>query len=241
MKTSEYGFPHLYDTEYGAFDADFPLFLEHVRTGPVLDLACGTGRLTQALSKTGVCCIGLDSSREMLARAEEKSSGLNCSYVLGDMRSFHFDQPFDLITMTGNSFQALLEDEDQKKMMLCVKENLTHDGFFIFNTRNPSPYHYKTLNHFEFWHAFRDPEQHLVKVYGKQHYDPEHQWVHYTTKRVWKDHETLSEITLRFTDLTTIQSRLDACGLKISAAFGDWDKKHYSKESEKIIIISTLK
>jgi SAM-dependent methyltransferase len=239
--TNEYGSPHLYDAEYGAFTADFPLFLEHLKTGPVLDLACGTGRLTQALAKTDVLCIGLDSSPEMLARAKEKSKGLNCSYVLGDMRSFHFDQSFDLIAMTGNSFQALLEDEDQRKMMTSVKENLKPDGFFIFNTRNPSKLHCKTLNDFEFWHDFRDPENHHVKVYGKQHYDPERHWVHYITKRVWDDHESLSELTLRFTDLTTIQSRLDACGLEIISVFGDWNKTPYSKESENIIIKASIK
>ncbi|MBP9692837.1 MAG: class I SAM-dependent methyltransferase [Alphaproteobacteria bacterium] len=49
----EYSDPLLYDTEYGRYTGDFDLFLNLIETGSVLDLACGTGRLTIPLAKKG--------------------------------------------------------------------------------------------------------------------------------------------------------------------------------------------
>jgi cyclopropane fatty-acyl-phospholipid synthase-like methyltransferase len=102
----EYMEPDLYDAENDLFKDDFNVFVGLKHHGSALDLACGTGRLTIALAKSGLPCIGLDVSESMLERAREKSEGLDISYRQGDMRDFHLNQKFDLITMAGNAFQA---------------------------------------------------------------------------------------------------------------------------------------
>jgi hypothetical protein len=75
----------------------------------------------------------------MLTLAQEKSQNLLIEWVHEDIRHFQLNRKFDLITLVGNAFQALLTDDDQTRMWLCVKLHLNPDGIFAFNTRNPNP------------------------------------------------------------------------------------------------------
>lgn len=128
----EYEDAGLYDAENGLFQDDFNVFVGLKHHGSALDLACGTGRLTLALAKSGLSCVGLDVSEPMLAWARTKSEGLDISYQNGDMRDFQLNQTFDLITLAGNAFQALSSNKDQKQFLSCVKAHLNPDGVFAF-------------------------------------------------------------------------------------------------------------
>ena len=65
---------------YDAFNApaqdDFKFYLAQAKKarGPVLELACGTGRLTIPLKKEGIAITGLDLAAPMLERAETKAA-----------------------------------------------------------------------------------------------------------------------------------------------------------------------
>lgn len=61
----------------------------------VLDLGCGTGRLTAQLAATGARVVGLDRSAEMLAKARAADPQLE--WIEGDARAFTFAEPFDAI------------------------------------------------------------------------------------------------------------------------------------------------
>ena len=67
---------HFYDCEYGNFTQDFDIFSSYVNSGQVLDLVCGTGRLTIELAKRGLECVGIDKSASMLSMAQAKSKSL---------------------------------------------------------------------------------------------------------------------------------------------------------------------
>ncbi|HEY3476488.1 MAG TPA: class I SAM-dependent methyltransferase [Anaerolineales bacterium] len=56
----------------------------------VLEVACGTGRVTLGLAREGVNIIGADIDEEMLSVARRKSEGIpNVSWVRGDMRTLN--------------------------------------------------------------------------------------------------------------------------------------------------------
>jgi len=54
--------------------ADVPFYVAEAKSarGPVLELGCGTGRILFPIARAGCTIVGLDSSREMLARARQK-------------------------------------------------------------------------------------------------------------------------------------------------------------------------
>ena len=74
--------------------------------GPVLELACGTGRVSIPIARLGFAVTGLDIVPGMLARARAKSEGLDTRWLEGDARDFNLSETFRLIFLTGNAFQA---------------------------------------------------------------------------------------------------------------------------------------
>ena len=238
---AEYQTPEVYDAEYGSFTEDFNVFIGLKHQGSALDLACGTGRLTIALAKAGLSCVGLDASEPMLAWARTKSEGVDVSYRQGDMRDFDLNQTFDLITLAGNAFQALLSNGDQERLLLCAREHLKQDGVFAFNTRNLRHEDRRTIPTYEFWHDFADSTGQLVKVYGKQTDNPSKNTVCYTINRIWPDTETITDIELRFTSMADLEQKLETSGFEILNRYGDFDKNPFSSTSPNIILVCRLK
>ena len=82
----------LYDLAFGPGPCE-PFYREEARraAGPVLELACGTGRLTVPIARDGHEIVGLDASPTMLeaARSKAKQAGVRgATFVRADMRSF---------------------------------------------------------------------------------------------------------------------------------------------------------
>jgi ubiquinone/menaquinone biosynthesis C-methylase UbiE len=65
----------LYDLLNAEIVEDIPFYTDEARSasGPVLELSCGTGRLTIPIAKSGVEIVRLDVTASMLAHAREKA------------------------------------------------------------------------------------------------------------------------------------------------------------------------
>ena len=112
----EYTEPDLYDQENPDFEPDGPFYLAlaHQYPGPVLDLGCGTGRITIPLARQGVPITGLDVMPPMLARAQSKAADLPITWIQADARTFQLQTQFQLIIDTGATLQHLLEHADHE-------------------------------------------------------------------------------------------------------------------------------
>lgn len=122
--------------------ADIPFYVEEARrsSGPVLELACGTGRLTIPIARAGVEIVGLDLSPSMLdhARKKAREAGLEIPFVLADCREFELGRKFALIFMAFNSMQHLHDSASLQALFRNVKKHLADGGRFIFDVFNPS-------------------------------------------------------------------------------------------------------
>lgn len=105
----------------------------------VLEVACGTGRVTLRLAREGLNIIGVDLGEEMLKVARRKSEGVsNVSWVKGDMRSFDLGQKFGLILMPGHSFQAMCTPEDQVRALETFRQHLAPGGILVVHLDHQS-------------------------------------------------------------------------------------------------------
>lgn len=130
--------------------ADIPFYQEYATKlgGDILELGCGTGRVTIPLAELGSNVTGLDLSESMLNifneklldQTEEIRSRINL--VKGDMKDFRFKKRFHLIIVPFRAFQSLTEEEDINRCLKCVYEHLSENGFFIINAFRP----YKILD-----------------------------------------------------------------------------------------------
>jgi SAM-dependent methyltransferase len=127
----------LYDWEcrhvLGRLDQDVGFWLDRAREAgdPVLELACGTGRLTGALAQRGVDVVGLDNDRAMLAAAvaSSKSGGSRPVFVAADMRRFALARRFRLVFVAYNSLQLLADLAEMTACLRLAREHLAARGF----------------------------------------------------------------------------------------------------------------
>ena len=104
----------------------------------VLDLACGTGRMTRELASRGYDMIGVDASVEMLSEATAKSPPeQQILYLLQDMRSFELYGTVGAVTCCLDSLNYLLCEEDLLTCFKTVHNYLDPDGLFLFDLNTP--------------------------------------------------------------------------------------------------------
>lgn len=118
-------------------------YLEEARRagGPVLELACGTGRLTLPLARAGHQVVGLDAAPEMLDAAARKAraAGLAPELRRGDMRDFDLGRRFGLVVLSCNSLAHLTDTPDILACLGAVRRHLAPGGVFAFDVVQPDP------------------------------------------------------------------------------------------------------
>ncbi len=101
----------------------------------LLDLACGTGSISEEMAKLGYDVIGVDNSEEMLGIAIEKKfdSGLPIQYLCQDMREIDMFGTIDVTICALDSINHLPSFDDVKKTFSKVSLFAEPDGLFIFD------------------------------------------------------------------------------------------------------------
>jgi SAM-dependent methyltransferase len=129
--------PVLYDRIFDTLDFDVAFWTRLAREarGPVLDVGCGTGRITLPMLEAGADVDGFDLSRPMLARLQEKARardfwpGLKCA----DMRDFTLPRRYALIAIPFNAFLHNLTTDDQLATLSRCREHLADGGALVMH------------------------------------------------------------------------------------------------------------
>jgi ubiquinone/menaquinone biosynthesis C-methylase UbiE len=107
--TAEELYAQLYDVWVTDWEGEVNFYRELIGRSPlksagVLEVACGTGRITIRLAEDGMDVAGFDLSPELLEIARGKSVGMsNVNWVLGDMRTFEIKRKFGFVISPGHS------------------------------------------------------------------------------------------------------------------------------------------
>ena len=156
--------------------------------GPVLELGCGTGRISVPLAAAGVPLVGIDRSSEMLARAVRRAakghraaaartpagtssirgsaripnpkSRVRLQYLRGDIRHLPFaDAAFSMVIAPYGILQSLTRDDDLTATLDAVARVLTPGGTFGIDLVPDVPN----------WREYTDRIQHRGKAAGGAH------------------------------------------------------------------------
>ena len=130
----------LYDWEHDPYRDDEELVVALARRfgGPVLELACGTGRLLAPLAAAGLDCTGVDVAPAMLARASLRLSRLTlrAQLIEQDMTKLRVEGRFRTILLVLDSFGLLLDRADQVSCLRAAKAHATHDARLVLDVSN---------------------------------------------------------------------------------------------------------
>jgi SAM-dependent methyltransferase len=153
MTTSSYDaipdFGLLYDSvPLYAGRADVGFYVQEAASvrGPVLELGCGTGRILLPLARAGHTVVGLDNSRQMLARCRAKVAAepapVRARITLHeqDVRAFNLGggATYPLVIAPFRVLQQITTVEDQLAFLTAVARHLAPGGRFVFDVFNPN-------------------------------------------------------------------------------------------------------
>ena len=136
-----------YDAEYIHIGGDIPYYssVAAAAGGPVLELACGTGRLTIPMAQAGADVTGVDLAPGMIERARAKRAELpaadqaRLSFEVSDMRSVRLGRRFDAVILAFNTLMHMTRDADLEAVLETVRAHLTPDGLFHLDVHTPHP------------------------------------------------------------------------------------------------------
>jgi 2-polyprenyl-3-methyl-5-hydroxy-6-metoxy-1,4-benzoquinol methylase len=122
LPLNEARYAEFYSIEMAAFVQDIAFYRSHCAQGSrVLELGCGTGRISQALASSGCHVTGLDFSRQMLAHAQRHKTSAPF-YVCMDMTRMAFTLQFDHILIPYNTLNLL---SNEYAIRSCLRQ--AHD------------------------------------------------------------------------------------------------------------------
>jgi trans-aconitate methyltransferase len=116
---------HDYVAAYGASLVDL---LDPSPDERVLDLGCGTGRLTAEIADTAAAVVGLDRAAEMVERARERETA--AQFRRADAREFTVDRPFDAV-FSNAVLHWIADEDDHRRVLERVHDALTPGGRFV--------------------------------------------------------------------------------------------------------------
>ncbi len=107
--------------------------LERVEFKPktILDVACGTGNVSEILSERGYNVTGADIAPDMIAVANAKHSRVD--YYISDMAELDLDRKFDLVISLFDSLNYITDVDHLVKAINRVSEHVVDGGYFIFD------------------------------------------------------------------------------------------------------------
>lgn len=231
---------------------DVPFWLRLARecsvagdTGAVLELGCGTGRVTFPLARAGVPIIGIDRSGAMLARAHRRRRRLRkqqaIHLVQGDIRTLPFPSgTFPLVIAPYGILQSLLDEDDLAATLEAVRDALMPAGTFGLELVADLPAWKEYANRVTLRGRRRNGARVTLTESVRQDrrrqltlFDQEYE--ERLGRRVVR-----KRFTLRFRTLTVPQmaARLEAAGLEVTALLGDYQGAAWDMRAEAWILLA---
>ena len=128
---------------YVNVDFDIPFFLKETESfeSEILELMCGTGRVSIPLLESGriMTCVDysqgmLDTFRKKVANKDYKNS---VNLVEMDVTKLKLDRKFEMIFLPFHSISEILSADKQKEALKSVSNHLENGGTFILTLQNP--------------------------------------------------------------------------------------------------------
>ena len=242
----------LYDLEYDDWDEDSAFWQSFAaRTGgPIVELGCGTARALAPLAQRGYRVVGIDSSRAMLERAEERFQAYGIDdegfqLVCKPMESAAISEPGRLVFSALNAFAHLTTPLQQTQALDAAHRMLHPEGLLVLDLFNPLTQEYDErdrmvtlrnvladprtgapIQQFEVWEVDRDTQ--VVQIT----YLYDHLQADGSIRR------TTTTFPMRYSYRYEIEARLAQSNFAIENVFGSYEADPFTGSEEKMIFVA---
>jgi len=233
----------LYDLEFAERGHELPFFLNMAlqAKGPVLEVACGTGRLTIPIAAAGVDIDGLDIVPAMLSLARQKSTqdGLLMQWFEQDCCDMELPRKYELIFSATNAMQHLPNDESVITFLNEAKQVLSPGGQLVIDVFNPSIEKLNQTDRGRYQHkTFKSKDGVAISVDVAPLYDADKKRLSFKlfySKNGLQFYEKFVQMNVFFPDHLTALCK--QAGFEITAKYGDYDFSDFATDSRQQIYV----
>jgi SAM-dependent methyltransferase len=214
--------------------------------GPILELGCGTGRVTVPLARAGITLVGVDLSGPMLDRARNRLRRTRltnrASLVRGDIRHLPFEpRTFALVAAPYGILQSLVRERDLAATLSATATALRPGGRLVM----------ELVADLAAWREYREETKlrgwrpggraHLTLVESVRQ-DKRRGLTIFDQEFIERRGRTVSRrrFALAFRTLSVPQMarRLERAGLRVVARLGSYDGDPWTPDSKTWILIA---
>jgi ubiquinone/menaquinone biosynthesis C-methylase UbiE len=215
--------------------------------GPILELGCGTGRVTIPLARAGARIVGVDRSSEMLAHALKRSrrtrSHRRPTWVRGDIRFLPFSASarFELVMAPYGILQSLVRESDLKATLASVERVLARGGVFGVDLVPDLPVWKEYRDQVRFRGLRRGGKSRITLVESVSQdrakqltvFDQE-----YIEQRGRKRSSRRFSLVFRTLTVPQMTRRLEGAGFRIKAVLGDYGGEPWDRRADVWLILA---
>ena len=215
--------------------------------GPVLELGCGTGRVSLPLARAGVNMVGIDRSAPMLDRARRRITksrtrqfAKSLRFVRGDIRALPFEAgAFPMVLAPYGILQSLIRPRDLTATLRSVARVLARGGTFGIDLVPDVPKWRDYQNRVQLRgraggaqltlieSVRQDPKRHLTTFEQK-----------YVERRGAHTREHRFDLTFRTLSVRQMTGQLERAGFRVDSVLGDYRGRPWDDRADVWIILA---
>jgi SAM-dependent methyltransferase len=224
-------------------DVAFWQRLAAAEEGLVLELGCGTGRITLPAARTGARVIGIDRSAPMLARARQRlrRARLPVRLLRGDIRQLPFRQRtrFGMVMAPYGILQSLTRERDLRETVAAVEGVLQPGGLFVIDLvpdlprwseydRRVSLSGRRGRSIVTLTESVRQDRRRRLTIFDQE----------YEERRGRDRSVRRFSLTFRTVSVPAMRRRLEHAGFRIDAVLGDYDGGPWDPRADVWIMVT---
>ncbi len=242
-----YGCAELYDLEYADMDEDVAYYVLLARQNRmILELGCGTGRLTLPMARAGAIVHGIDHSREMLRglekrlRAERPEVRYRVQYQRSDFRAHEPVTTYPLVVWPFNALHHCEGPEDVLRVLDVARRALSPGGRLALDCYLPDLvlYDRDPTKRYEF-RTFDDPRTGRPLQSWEQGWWDAERWIHHVVY-VYQHpdgREERAHLKLRMFELSELHDLIHQAGWTILSEARDFEGAPVGRDALKWVAV----
>lgn len=244
MRDAEFSDPRLaeiYDAEctWGEDDDYFVALVNETPAATVLDLGCGTGRLSLGLAALGHVVTGLDPAHASLERARLKPGAHRVTWMEGTVRCAP-DATFDVALMTSHVAQCFVTDHEWLTTLVELRRTLREGGRLAFDARDPRARAWERWNPSDSRRLVHLRDDRVVSIWTEV-IEVENSIVTFTRHYCLPSGQELqSTSTLRFRTEQLLRESLGQAGFSVEHVHGGWRHEPVGAGGGELIVLARV-
>jgi SAM-dependent methyltransferase len=221
----------LYDPWSASVIEDLEFYVDEAVAsgGPVVELACGTGRIAVPIARAGVQVIGVDGSPAMLEVARERAEAHGVSQLLdlrlGDLRDPPVSERVPLVLIPFRSLLHMTTEADRERALAAARVLLVPGGRLIFDVFAPAKEDIDATN--GRW-LEREPG-----IFERADWDEGERTLTLSVRRG----EEASTMHLAWLSPVEWRGLLERAGFELEAHYGWFDRRPYRGEEDFVFVV----